>query len=106
MIWQFRLDGIKWSPCFKIPIPPLNPQIVNTYTEIWDQNEIMLILDVWWFNNPAQVELRDPSYVKTPSLQILNTPIESWDQNEIVLILDVWWFDNPALVELRGPSLF
>ena len=39
--------GIKGPPCLKTPIPPSNPQILNTYKEICDQNEIMLILDVW-----------------------------------------------------------
>jgi hypothetical protein len=45
-------------PRFETPIPPSNPQILNTHNESWDQNEIGIILDVWWFNNPALVELR------------------------------------------------
>ena len=67
----------------------------------------MLILDVWWFKNPAPVELWGPPYFKTPippsNPQILNTYREIFIQNEIMLILDVWWFDNPAPVELNGP---
>jgi hypothetical protein len=31
----------------KTPIPPSNPQSLNTHKEIWDQKEIGLILDVW-----------------------------------------------------------
>jgi hypothetical protein len=53
-------------PCLKTPIPPSNPRILNTHNEIWDQNEIALILDVWWFNNPGPVELRDLPRLKTP----------------------------------------
>jgi hypothetical protein len=67
----------------------------------------VLFLDVWWFNNPAPVELRDSLRLKTPippsNPQILNTHKEIWDQNEIGLILDVGWFNIPAPVELRGP---
>ena len=104
-IWQARLGGIKGSP-----IPPSKLQILNTHKEIWDQNEILLILDDWWFDNPALVELKGPPHFKIPippsNPQILNTHREIWDQNEIMLILDVWWFDNPALVELRGPPCF
>jgi hypothetical protein len=47
-------------PQFKTPIPHPNPQIKKTHKRIWVQNEIRLILDVWWFNNPALVELKDP----------------------------------------------
>jgi hypothetical protein len=52
--------GIKGSLCVKNPNSPFKPLNLNTHKEIWDQNEIVLILDVWWFNNPAPVELRDP----------------------------------------------
>jgi hypothetical protein len=51
---------LRGPPCLKTPIPHSNPQILNTHKEIWGQNEIGLILDVWWFNNPASVDLRDP----------------------------------------------
>jgi hypothetical protein len=89
------------------PIPPSNPQILKTHIEFWDQNEIGLILDVWWFKNPTLVELRDSPHLETPippsNPQILNTHKEIWDQNEVGLILDVWWFNNPAPVDLRGP---
>jgi hypothetical protein len=51
---------LRGSPRLKTPIPPSNPQILNTHKEIWDQIEIKLILDVWWFNIPAPVELRGP----------------------------------------------
>jgi hypothetical protein len=85
-------------PPLQTSIPPSNPQILNTLKEIWDQDEIGLILDVWWFNIPAPVELRGPPRLKTPippsNPQILNTYEEIWDQNEVGLILDVWWF-NP-----------
>jgi hypothetical protein len=37
-------------------IPPSNPQILNTHTEILIQIEFVLILDVWWFNSLAPVE--------------------------------------------------
>jgi hypothetical protein len=72
-----------------------------------DQNEIGLILDIWWYNNRALVELRGSPCFKIPiphsNPRILKTHKGIWDQNEIGLILDVWWFNNPALVELRGP---
>jgi hypothetical protein len=31
----------------KTPIPPSNPQVLNTHIEIWDRNKVGLILDVW-----------------------------------------------------------
>jgi hypothetical protein len=78
----------------KTPIPPSNPQILNTHKEIWDQNEVGLILDVWGINNPTPVEFRGPPHLKTPiphsNPQILNTHKENWNQNEVGLILDVW----------------
>jgi hypothetical protein len=55
---------LRGPPRLKIPIPPSNPQILNTHKEIWDQNELRLILDVWWLNNPAPVELRGPPALK------------------------------------------
>ena len=36
-------------PELKIPLPPWKPQILNDHEEMWPQDEIMLILDVWWF---------------------------------------------------------
>jgi hypothetical protein len=71
------------------------------------QIEFILILDVWWFNNPAPLELRGPPRLGTripPSNpRILNTYKEIFIQIEFILILDVWWFNNPAPMELRGP---
>jgi hypothetical protein len=71
---------MKGSPRLKTPIPPSNPQILNTHEEIMDQNEVGLILDVWWFHIPASVELRVPPCLKTPippsNPQILNTSKE------------------------------
>jgi hypothetical protein len=88
-------------------IPSSNPWILNTHKEIFIQNEFILFLDVWWFNNPILVELRGPPCLGTqipPSNpQILNTYKEIFIQIEFILILDVWWFNNPALVELRCP---
>jgi hypothetical protein len=56
-----------WGPLrIETPIPPSNPRILNTHKEIWDQNEIGLILDVWWFNIPAPMELKGPPRLKTP----------------------------------------
>jgi hypothetical protein len=31
----------------RTPIPPSNSQILKTHKEIWIQNELLLILDVW-----------------------------------------------------------
>jgi hypothetical protein len=88
-------------------IPPSNTQILNTHKEIFIQIEFILILDVWWFDNPAPVELRGPPRLGTPippsNPPILNTHKETFIQNDITLILDVWWFNNPAPVELRDP---
>jgi hypothetical protein len=82
----------------KTPIPPSNPLILNTHEEISDQNEIGRILDVWWFNIPAPVELRGPLRFKIPiphsNPRILKAHKEIWNQNEIVLILDVGWFES------------
>jgi hypothetical protein len=68
---------LRGSLRLKTPIPPSNPQILNTRKEIWDQNELVLILDLWWFNIPAPVELRGPPCLKTPippsNSQVLNT---------------------------------
>jgi hypothetical protein len=47
VIYQPHPGGIKVSPLLKTPIPPSNPEILNTYKEILDQNELRLILDVW-----------------------------------------------------------
>jgi hypothetical protein len=47
-------------PSLKTPIPHSNPLILNTHKEIWGQNEVGLILDVWWFNIPTSMELRGP----------------------------------------------
>jgi hypothetical protein len=94
----------------KTPIPPSNPQVLNTLKEIWDRNEVGLILDVWWFNFPPAVELRNPTRFKTPiphsNPQILNTHKEILINNEIRLFLDIWWFNNPASVDLSGPPRF
>jgi hypothetical protein len=98
---------MKGVPHSKTPIPPLNPQILNTHKEILINNKIALILDVGWFNNPAPVELRGPPRLKTPiphsNPWIKKTHNGIWVQNEFRLILDVWWFNNPTPVELRGP---
>jgi hypothetical protein len=64
-------------PRLKPPIPPSNPLILHTHKEICDQNEVGLILDVWWFNNPVPMELRGSPRLETPippsNPQILNT---------------------------------
>jgi hypothetical protein len=81
-----KLSG---PPRLKIPIPPSNPQIKKTHKKIWIQNEIIQILDVWWFNIPALVELRGPPCLKTPiplsNPLILNTHKEIFINNEIRL---------------------
>jgi hypothetical protein len=68
---------LRGPPRLKTPIPPSDPQILNTHKEIFFQIEFILILDVWWFNNPAPVELRGPPRLKTPippwNPQILDT---------------------------------
>jgi hypothetical protein len=91
----------------KTPIPPSNPRILRTHNEIWNQNKVRLILDVWWFNIPGPVELSGPPCLETPIPpsypQILNNHKEIYDHNEVGLILDVWWFNMPAPVELSGP---
>jgi hypothetical protein len=51
---------------FKTPIPHSNPQILNTHKEILINNEIILFLDIWWFINPAPVDLSGPPRFKTP----------------------------------------
>jgi putative NADPH-quinone reductase len=111
-LWWFNVTApveLRGIPYLKTPIPPSNPQILNTHKEIWDQNELVLILNVWWFNIPASVESRGTPCLETPippsNPQIQNTHKKIWDQNEVVLILDVWWFNIPAPVELRGPPL-
>jgi hypothetical protein len=53
-------------PCLETPIPHSNPWIKKTHKGIRVQNEIRLILDVWWFNNPAPVDFRGPPRLKFP----------------------------------------
>jgi hypothetical protein len=71
-------------------IPPSNPWILNTHKEIFIQIQFVLILDVWWFNNHALVELRDSPRLGTPippsNPRILHTHKEIFIQNEFVLI--------------------
>jgi hypothetical protein len=68
-----------------IPISPSNPRILNTHKQIFIQNEFTLFLDVWWFNYPTLVELRDPPCLGTqipPSNpRILNIYNEIFIQN-------------------------
>jgi hypothetical protein len=109
-VWWFNNPAsaeLRDPPCLETPIPPSNPQILNTHKEIFIQIELTLILDVSWFNNPASVELRGPPCLGTPippsNPRSSYTHKEFLVQNEIGLFLDVWWFNNPAPVELRGP---
>jgi hypothetical protein len=68
---------LRGPPRLGTPIPPSNPRILNTHKEIFIQIEFILILEVWWFNNPTSVELRGPPHFGTPippsNPQILNT---------------------------------
>jgi hypothetical protein len=48
-----------WNPQFH-----LKPSIKKIHEEIETKNENGLFLDVWWFNNPASVELSGPSLLK------------------------------------------
>jgi hypothetical protein len=61
----------------KNPNSTFKPPNKKTHKKIWIQNEIIQILDVWWFNIPAPVELRGPPCLKTQiphsNPQILNT---------------------------------
>jgi hypothetical protein len=76
------------------PNSTYKPPILNTHKEIFIQIEFILILDVWWFNNPTTVELRGPPRLGTPippsNPRILNTHKEIFIQIEFILILDVW----------------
>jgi hypothetical protein len=47
VISQPHPGGIKGFPRFKTPIPPSNPQVLNTHKEILINNKIRLFLDVW-----------------------------------------------------------
>jgi hypothetical protein len=38
---------LRGFPRLETPIPPSNPRILRIHKEIWDQNEVGLILDVW-----------------------------------------------------------
>jgi hypothetical protein len=38
---------LRGSPRLKTPIPPSNPQVLNTHKEILINNKIRLFLDVW-----------------------------------------------------------
>jgi hypothetical protein len=80
------------------PIPPSNPRILNTHIEFFIQNEFILILDVWWFTNPALLELRPSPRLGTPTPpsnpRILNTYKQIFIQNEFILISDVGWFES------------
>ena len=80
----------------KNPNSTFKPSTWINHKEFLVQIKFILILDVWWYNKRALVELRGPPYFKTPippsNLQISNTHKEIWLQIEIMLILDVWWF--------------
>jgi hypothetical protein len=97
----------KVSRTLRAEFPLLNLKFRTRINRFWSVHQNRLNLDVWWFNNPAPVELRNPPRLQTPippsNLRILNTHKEIFIQIEFILILDVWWFNNPALVELRGP---
>jgi hypothetical protein len=73
---------LRGPPSLRTPIPPSNPQILNTHKDIWVENELVLILDVGWYNNPAPVELRGPRRLRTPippsNSQIEKTHKEIW----------------------------
>jgi hypothetical protein len=68
--WQFDVHKMYYSRhnftlqlrynkrAILLVIPPSNSWILNTHKEIFIQIEFILILNVWWFNNPAPVELR------------------------------------------------
>jgi hypothetical protein len=47
--------------------PLLNLKFRTRINRFWFINQNRLILDVWWFNNPAPVELRDPPYFGNPN---------------------------------------
>jgi hypothetical protein len=84
---------LRGPPRLKTPIPSSNPLILNTYKKNLDENEVGLILDVWWFSIPTPVELRGPPRLKAPiphsNRQVLNIHNEIRDQNKVGLILDV-----------------
>jgi hypothetical protein len=107
VIQQPRPGGIKGSPPLENSNSTFKLSNFKHLQRNFIQIKFILILDVWWFNNPAPVELRGPTRLRIPippsNPRISNTHKEIWDQNEIALILDVWWFNNPTPVELRGP---
>jgi hypothetical protein len=77
---------LRGPPRLKTQIPHSNPWTLKTHKEIWDQNEVGLILDVCWFNIPTPVELRGSPRLKIPippsNPPVLNTYKEIWNQNE------------------------
>jgi hypothetical protein len=83
----------------------LNLKFRTRIKRFWFIKQNRLNLDVWWFINPAPVELRGPSRLETPippsNHRILNTHKEIFIQNEFILFLDVWWFNNPALGRIK-----
>jgi hypothetical protein len=58
--------GMKASPPLKNPNSTFKPLNFKHPQRNFIQIEFILILDVWWFNNPAPVEWRGPPRLKTP----------------------------------------
>ena len=69
----------KTPPLTKIPIPPSNLQILNNHLEIWVQNEIMQILDVWWFKNLAPLQNPNSTFKPTNFKQPLRKLGPKWN---------------------------
>jgi hypothetical protein len=68
-------------PYFKILIPPLNLQILNTHKQIFIHIEFILILDVGWFES-----WYIPQALGIPIFAWRNTPTKRNDQNTVLVV--------------------
>jgi hypothetical protein len=73
---------LRGPPHLETPIPPSNPQILNTYKQIFIQNDLTLILDVWWFES-----WYIPQALEIPIFAWRNTPTKINEQNTVLVVL-------------------
>ena len=80
---KFRCLVIQ-NPCpyFKIPIPPSNPQILNTHKQILIHIEFILILDVGWFES-----WYIPQALQIPNFAWRNSPTKNNEQNTVLVVI-------------------
>jgi hypothetical protein len=72
---------LRGPPCLGTQVPPSNPRILNTYKQIFIQNEFILILDVGWFES-----WYIPQALEIPIYAWKNTPTKRNEQNTVLVV--------------------